>query len=269
MWLTEQHNEFWEQGYLVTEKIAEQGDVEVYRSEKLGKVLSVDGQLRFSEGDAPAFFEMLSHVAMCSHPEVNKVLILGGGDGGVATEVLRHDDVCIDVVDANEAVYALSKAHFDRFSGAFDHECVTFHHVEPFAFLEKAKEESYDVILVQGEIALDEFMLAQLGRVLSKKGIIALVSANWWIDAEALKTTLALLSEKFGVVMPYRYEGYSHAGFGGMMIIASRTYHPTADIILQKSDLLDDLKYYSCDVHMAAFALPAAMRQELYPVMKI
>lgn len=269
MWLTEQHNNFWEQGYLVTEKIAEQGDVEVYESEQLGKVLSVDGQLRFSEKDAPAFFEMLSHVPLCSHPEVNKVLIIGGNDGGAVTEVLRHEDVCVDVVDTNEAVCTLAQAHFNQFAPAFESEKVCFHASAPFAFLEKATDASYDVILIQSDIELDELFLAQLGRVLTKKGMLSLASKNWWIEPESVKQTLSVLSEKFGVVMPYRYESYSHAGFGGMMIIASRAYHPTADIILQKSDLLDDLKYYSCDVHMASFALSATMRKELYPAMKI
>ena len=270
MWLTEEYNNFWEQGILVTEKLDETNGAEVYLNEKLGNVLALDGQLKFCEKDAPAIFEMLSHVPLCAHPTANKVLVLGGGSGGIATELLKHEDInCIDLVDEDDSIKELSKKYFSKFSKSFESEKVFFHEEKAFSFLQKAQDKDYDVIILQRGLELDDLSLAQIKRILKGDGIFVMGSKNWWIEPEEMKEQLTTLHEKFNILMPYRFESYSHAGFGGSILFASNKYHPTADIILQKSDLLDDLDYYSCDVHLASFSLPAKMRRDLYPVMKV
>ena len=269
MWLNEEYSNFFEQGVLASEKIDEKDDVEVYSSQNLGNILSIDGKLSFCKKDASPLFEMLVHVPLCTHPNVSKVLILNGASGGAAREVLRHEDIKIDVVDEKEALKELCAKHFTDLHAAFSDERVSYTKSNVLSFLEKASDDEYDVVIVQAGVKLDDILLAQLNRVLKNDAILVTISKNWWIDSEGLSKELEKLSQKFNIVMPYKFEGYSHAGFAGSMIFSSNKYHPTASMILQKADLLDDLEYYSCDVHVASFTLPVRMRKELYPVMKV
>jgi len=64
-------------------------------------------------------------------------------------------------------------------------------------------------------------------------------------------------------VMPYRFEMYMYPGCNWNFIMGSKLYHPTADMILQRADLIDGLKYYNSDIHKASFILPNYIKQEL------
>ena len=63
--------------------------IDVFDSEDLGKFIALDGEIVFSDQDEFIYDEMVAHVPMAVHPNVKKVLIIGGGDGGVAGERLR------------------------------------------------------------------------------------------------------------------------------------------------------------------------------------
>jgi hypothetical protein len=67
---------------------------------EFGKVLISDGEIVFSEADEFIYDEMVTHVPMAVHPNVKKVLIFGGGDGGVATCFSKYPEIeCIDLVE--------------------------------------------------------------------------------------------------------------------------------------------------------------------------
>ena len=67
--------------------------IEVFESTFLGRVLALDGILQTSEVDEHVYHEMIVHPAMCAAPRIDRVLVIGGGDGGTAREVLRHPGV--------------------------------------------------------------------------------------------------------------------------------------------------------------------------------
>ena len=74
--------------------------IDVFDSPEFGRFLTLDGSVIFSEQDCFIYNEMVVHVPMAVHPDVRKVLIIGGGDGGVAKELLHYDSVeCIDIVE--------------------------------------------------------------------------------------------------------------------------------------------------------------------------
>ena len=74
--------------------------IDVFASPEFGKFLTLDGSVIFSEQDCFIYNEMVVHVPMSVHPHVEKVLIIGGGDGGVAKELINYDTVkCIDIVE--------------------------------------------------------------------------------------------------------------------------------------------------------------------------
>jgi len=87
--------------------------IEVYKSEHFGKVLVLDGVLQLTQTDANTYNEMMAHIPMMQHPKPKRVLVIGGGDGYVVNEVLRHNSVeHVDHVDLDGDVIDACKKHF-------------------------------------------------------------------------------------------------------------------------------------------------------------
>ena len=77
--------------------------IDVFESEEFGRFLTSDGNVIFSEKDEFTYDEMIVHVPMAVHPDVKKVLVIGGGDGGVARELSHYEEIeVIDVVEPDE-----------------------------------------------------------------------------------------------------------------------------------------------------------------------
>jgi len=81
-------------------------------------------------------------------------------------------------------------------------------------------------------------------------------------NVDDAKNTINTLGQYAKIVMPY------HIGGGELALLASKEYHPTADLILQRSDMLDNLEYYNCDVHIGAFAMGNNIRKTYLGVIK-
>ncbi len=126
--------------------------------------------------------------------------------------------------------------------------------------LTSRNEKNIDVVILT-DIAIDELLLANIERVLNDDGLIAFSSCAFTKDETKLKADLELVGKNFWIAMPYRF-GHETA------ILASKKYHPTADIVLQRSDLLDDLEYYSTEIHHASFIFPAAQHKALTGIAK-
>ncbi|PKI81029.1 spermidine synthase [Malaciobacter halophilus] len=123
------------------------------------------------------------------------------------------------------------------------------------ALLNSKDEKNIDVIILT-DIEIDELLLANIDRVLKDDGLITFKTQSFHNDENRLKNDLKLVGTKFWIAMPFRF-GHSTA------ILASKKYHPTADIVLQRSDIIDDLEYYSTEMHLASFVFPAAIHKAL------
>ena len=102
------------QSYEVEKEIAHEKsqfqDIEIFKSKRCGVTMSIDGAIQSTEMDEFAYHEMMSHVILYCHPNPQRVLIIGGGDFGVAREVLKHKCVeTVDLCDIDEKVTELSK----------------------------------------------------------------------------------------------------------------------------------------------------------------
>ena len=87
--------------------------IDVFDSDEFGRFLSSDGSIVFSEKDEFVYDEMIVHVPMAVHPHVKKVLVIGGGDGGVARELGYYDEIeQIDVVEPDRVFVEVCKEFF-------------------------------------------------------------------------------------------------------------------------------------------------------------
>jgi len=134
-------------------------DVLVFESANYGNVLVLDGVIQATERDEFAYLlvgswcvnsryqEMITHLAMNSHPNPEKVLVIGGGDGGVLREVVKHSCVKEAILcDIDEAVIRLSKKYLPSMAVGFQHPAVKVHIGDGFEFLKNYKN-SFDVII--------------------------------------------------------------------------------------------------------------------------
>jgi len=275
----EEEQGFIKQSLKVEEKIFETKSkyqkIKVYKSTDLGNILVLDGNAMMSQKDEFIYHEMLAHVPICTHREPSKVLIIGGGDGGTAREVLRHTDISVDLVEIDQEVIDVSKKYFLGINEVYKNPRLNLTIGDGVDFIENAKDKSYDIILVDSTDAKDHAtglfspaFYAQANRVLKDDGLIAVQGSSWFVAMQEHKEILKKMGSLFGIVMPYRYEMISYPGINWNFIIASKKYHPTADIILQRADLIEGLKYYNSDIQRAAFAVPTYVKKELLGIAK-
>jgi spermidine synthase len=274
----EEEQGFMKQSLKVKEKIFETKSryqhIEVYSSEVLGNILVLDGNAMFCDADEFIYHEMLAHVPICTHREPKKVLIIGGGDGGTAREVLRHEDLEVDLVEIDEEVINVSKKYFPHV-GDWENSRLNVIIESGMEFVAKAADQSYDIVLVDvtdpGTIANELFeatFYAQVNRILKEDGLVAVQGGSYWMDLEAHKKILETVGRPFGIAMPYSYPMYSYPGTNWNFILASKKYHPTADIILQRADLLEGHRYYTSDIQRAAFTVPRYIKKALLGIAK-
>ena len=166
--------------------------------------------------------EMMVHTALCTNKNPENVLIVSDNAVGLVTEVEKHDDISCDVISAN------------------------------INTLRNAKDEAYDVII--SEMDLDAAVLAHYNRLLKEDGLLVTTHAPL-ANIETNKTMMQILGKYTKIIMPF------NLGNGETALLASKEYHPTADIILHRADMLDGLEYYNCDVHPASFAMGNNIRK--------
>lgn len=123
--------------------------IEVFKSKEYGTMLALDGVFQTSEREEFIYHEMMSHVPLFLHPNPERVLIIGGGDGGVARECVRHDCVKeVTMVEIDGKVVELAKQYLPTIAKAMieNNPKLTVKIGDGIGFMAEA-EDYYDVIL--------------------------------------------------------------------------------------------------------------------------
>jgi len=122
-------------------------DISIVRTEYYGKVLILDGVVQLTERDADSYNEMMAHIAMMAVAEPKRVLVVGGGDGYVLSEVLKHQSVVsVDHVDLDGEVIETCRKHFP-WGKAWEDPRVKLHVADGAKFVADAKDGHYDAII--------------------------------------------------------------------------------------------------------------------------
>ncbi len=174
--------------------------------------------------------EMMVHVPLCTHKNPKKILVISDTFESLMRELERYNNIDVKAVQALRALEALR--------------------------LEA--DAVYDIVIFEAQS--DAAMLAHMSRVLKEDGLVTLCHPDLE-DVEANTSVMRVLANYFKIIMPYN-------AAQGTVLLASKEYHPTADIILQRSDLLEGQQYYNCDMHVAAFAMPNHVRQNYLGVIR-
>ena len=250
--------------------------IQVFDSVANGRVLVLDGILQLTDRDESAYSEMLVHPPAFEHGAVKRVLIVGGGDGAVAQEVLKHPGVeRVDLVDIDAQVVEVAKEFFAHVhKGAFDDDRLTFHPEDAFEFLGSTPAGTYDLAIAdrpdpvgpaQSLFANDFY--SRLQRALASRGVGVFQTGCPFYQGDELTQTHKLLQGVFqnaGVyvtVVPTYTGGFMALTWGANGLDLGAGDPAAVRRAVSASDLSTD--YYNADMHAAAFALPEWMKRLL------
>ncbi|GJN91840.1 hypothetical protein Rhopal_004863-T1 [Rhodotorula paludigena] len=236
-------------------------DVLVFKSTDHGNVLVLDGAIQCVERDEFSYQEMIAHLPLASHPNPEKVLVIGGGDGGVLREVLKHPSVkSATLCDIDEAVPRVSKLYLPHMAAGYDDPRVTLFIGDGFKFLNDYKNE-FDVIITDSSDPVGPanslfqkpyFQL--LKESLREGGTISTQGECIWLHLPLIND---LMSMSRGLFAKAEFGWTSIPTYpSGTIGFVVATLDGKRDLRTPVRDL-QGCRYWSKAVHKQAFTLPA------------
>lgn len=242
--------------------------IEVLESKAFGKVLLIDGIIMLTEADEFCYHEMIAHVPLCVHPQVKKVLVIGGGDGGTVREILKHNKVKeIEVCEIDSRVIELSKKHFPGLANSFEDPRVKIYFQDGSKFIQTRKNK-YDIIIVDSsdpigpaEVLFKREFYQAMYQALTAEGIVVTQAESFFYNEEVIRSLFSFIKEIYPIAEYYYTMVPTYpSGIIGFTF-CSKKYHPLDDFNPERVLKLSNLKYYNSDIHRASFILPNFARE--------
>jgi spermidine synthase len=239
----------------------------IFHNAQLGRVMTLDGVVQTTEADEFIYHEMMSHVPMFAHGNAKRVLIIGGGDGAMLREVLKHPVEHVTQVEIDQAVVDMAIAYLPGHSaGSYNDPRLNLVIADGMDFVRECSE-LFDVIISDstdpigpGEILFTGNFYAAAKRCLNEGGIMTTQNGVPFFQPDELRTTRQRMTPHFADMGFYCAPVPTY--YGGFMAFAWGTDTPALRSIdphiLQArfSDSGIRTRYYNPAIHSAAFALP-------------
>jgi len=242
--------------------------IELFDTPLFGRLLKLDNIFQTSEGDEFLYHEPLVQVAMTSHPNPKRILIIGGGDGGALREVLKHNTVKkVTIAELDKEVVDFSKKYLKKIcSKSFNDQRTNLYIGDGKKYIEESKEK-FDVIIIDltdpsgPSLALytPEFYKT-VSRHLTSQGLISLHTESPIMRKKMYQLVIGNLKKAFKVIRPFlSYIPLYGSAWG--LTVASKKLDPAkikAKIIAERlaKRRVGNLKWYSPQIHEAIFTLP-------------
>ena len=212
-WIDEEHRgvRYGLAGRVLVEEQSDVQRITVIESERYGKGLLLDGCWMTAERQERHYHESLVHPALCSAAAIERVLVIGGGDGGTARECLRHPGVRrLDMVEIDGRVVELSREHLPTIGGsAWSDPRFQLNVGDGIAWAADAADASYDVVLVDGsdpagpaEGLFNRTFFDHCRRILKPGGVFATQSESPEAFRDVHIAMVRLIREVFGHADP-------------------------------------------------------------------
>jgi spermidine synthase len=250
---------------LITEKTDFQ-DLAIIDTEQFGRMLVLDGMVMTTEKDEFVYHEMVAHPVLFTHPNPKHVLVVGGGDGGVIREVLKHPSVEKAVlVDIDGKVIEYSKKFLPSIAGWLDDPRVEVIVNDGYLHIHENKN-TYDVVMVDSTEPVgpavqlfERGFYAAIYAALKDDGIFVAQTDNPWFKADLIRQVQKDVGEIFPITRLYWANIPTYPSALWTFTMGSKTHDPLKVDETQIPEL--DTKYYSPRLHKAAFALPKFVEQ--------
>jgi spermidine synthase len=241
----------------------------LFEHKLFGKMLMLDGATQVTTRDEFIYHEMMTHVPLFAHGEAREVLIVGGGDCGIAEEVLKHKRVeRLTQVEIDASVVAFAKEHFPAFAGPVLSDPRFDLVIEDGMRFVAAADRRFDVIIVDstdpqgpGAVLFTSDFYAGCKRCLAAGGVMVTQNGVPFLQPDELVTSVRHFAELFADAGCYvaavpTYVG-GHMAMGWATDNARLRALP-AETIAQRYAAAGNFPtgYWTPAVHCAAFALP-------------
>ncbi len=241
-------------------------DIMVFTNPWFGKILVLDGVVQLTERDEYMYHEMLTHPAMHAHPAPKTVVVVGGGDGGIVREVLKHDTVeAVHLVEIDAMVVETSRQFFPQVAVGLDDPRVTIHAMDGAVFLKEADFRA-DVIIVDStdivghakSLFAQEFFKNVHDR-LADVGVYASHTESIHFHLPMARQINEVITEVFPVVKVYTAPIATYGGNWWCLVTGAKGLDPATP---SRWDDLDTV-VYGPEMHEKAF-LPERLTRKLF-----
>jgi len=232
-------------------------------TEQFGRMLLLDGMVMTTDVDEYVYHEMISMIALNSHPSPQNVLIIGGGDGGALREVVRHPQVQQGtLVEIDEKVILASRQYFPELSGSFDNPKSQVIVDDGIKYVQEHKNQ-FDVILVDStepvgpavQLFSTEFY-QDCFAALKDDGMLVVQSESPFFNAPVIKQAFGGIGQVFPITKLYLANIPTYPSGLWTFTVGSKKYDP--EQMANRPHLA--YKYYNESVHRSAFSLPGFVR---------
>jgi spermidine synthase len=234
-------------------------DILLVDTGEYGRMMLLDGAIQITERDEFCYSEMMAHVALSSHPDPRRVLIVGGGDGGVLREVLRHKNVeKATLVDIDEVVINASKRFLPTISVALEDPRADVKPMDAMEYIKAAREE-FDVVIVDStdpvEFAVGLFespFYRDIHNALKKDGMVVAQTESPFTDRKVVRDAFREMRSVFPVVRLYWGAMPTYPSGMWTYTVGSKSADPSVPL----RPAPEGTRYYTSDIHRASFVLP-------------
>lgn len=250
--------------------------IDFFDSYDFGTFFTLDGMMMVNEKDEFIYHDMIVHVPMAVNPDIKKVLVIGGGDGGTIRELAKYDGIeLIHHVEIDERVVELCKEYLPLTASKLDDKRVSAFYEDGVNFV-KDKENFYDLILVDstdpigpGEGLFTTSFYKDCYKALNENGILINQHESPYFDEykrEMLKAH-SKLKNIFDICKVYQFHMPTYSSGHWLFGFASKSLDPIKDHKREEWEALKlETKYYNSDIHQGSFMLPTYVNELLKSV---
>lgn len=256
-------------GRVLFRERSEHQDLVIFENPVYGRVLALDGVVQVTEKDEFVYHEMMTHVPILAHGRAKRVLIVGGGDGGILRETLRHKSVeAVTMVEIDRAVVDMCLKWMPSIAGKSFADKRTNLVIADGAKFVAETDQRFDVVIVDstdpqgpGEVLFAEAFYKACKRVLAKGGILVNQNGVPFLQGDELTMTYRRRRKAFRhasfyvAAVPSYYGGFMALGWATDNAKAHRV--PEATIAKRFKAAKLKTQYYTPAIHAGCFALPA------------
>ena len=252
-------------------------DIAIYENDSLGRVLTLDGIIQITECDEFIYQEMMVHVPIFSHENPENVLIIGGGDGGILREVLRHKGIKrIVMAEIDQMVIDACVEHMPKVNNAgkvYKDPRTQLIVGDAFAFV-KDTDLKFDVVIIDstdpigpGEKLFSHEFYKSLIKILKLNALVSTQGGVPQFQPGEVGTTLSCLEDAglnascYIAAVPTYYGGYMTLGFGALNSNWSLPDEKKLDQRFKETCI--KTKHYSPAMHLASFVLPPWIQDDI------
>ena len=272
-WVEENYKDYVVMRYAIKDVLYSQKSkfqhIEVVDTKGFGKMLLNDGIVMVSERDEFVYHEMIAHVPLFVHPDPQRILVIGGGDGGTVREILRHPSIqSCTLVEIDSVVIEACQKFLPQLSEKLSDQRVNIHIADGADYV-KTTSDQFDVVMVDSTDPIgpslplfNHVFYENVGRILKDDGIVVCQAESPFLESETQAFIMGILQKCFPITSIYNYANLTYGGGLWSFGWGSKKHHPIQDYDKTKTEGWD-FRYYNPDIHVAAFQLPTFMQKNL------